>query len=119
MTESGIEIKQVYSGHNTHPEKPENFRLQEEFNLTCTEASCGRCVNMPGFLQRKKATNVIITCWDRELQVLSVAFDLPTQIGMIQITIYLTVKLAKPRRIDSIRDMEILFDKLNWVLLPL
>ena len=84
VTESGIEVKPVYgpgdaSGAAEPPGRvPVHARARTP---TCTAAARGRCASTPGFGSAEETNARFHTLLSRGQTGLSVAFDLPTQLG--------------------------------------
>ena len=85
------------------------------FNPICIAASYGQCGNMQVFQLLKKVINDTIILLSQGVNGLSVAFDLPTQIGYDSDHPLAEGEVGKVGvAIDSIEDMEALFKELNW-----
>ena len=85
-TDSGIEIKRIYSSRPAvSPEGGDlegaKFPLRGGFNRICTGVNYGPCGNMPDFQPPKKANKRYHYLLSQGVNGLRVAFDLPTQIG--------------------------------------
>ena len=88
---------------------PGEFPFTAASSPPCTGDTCGRCASTPAWATRRRATPATNFFWQTVCQ-LSVAFDLPTQIGY---------ELRRPDgiggvgkvgvAIDSLEDMERLF----------
>ena len=63
-------------------ERPESFLTRAESTKTCTGRASGPCANTPVSGPLKKATSAIGILLSQGTTGLSVAFDLPTQMGM-------------------------------------
>ena len=114
VTESGIEIKQVYSGHNTHPEKPGEFPFTRGVQPDMYRSKLWTMRQYAGFSTAEESNKRYHYLLGQGTTGLSVAFDLPTQIGYDSDHDLSDGEVGKAGvAIDSIRDMEILFDKIK------
>ncbi len=90
---------------------PASFRIRAASSRPCIAAGCGRCVSTPGLEQRLNPTRGIDICCRRGCTGLSVAFDLPTQIGYDSDHPLAAGEVGRVGvAIDSIEDMAALFD---------
>ena len=88
-----------------------SFLLQEECNRTCTAPKFGPCDSMPVLALQRSRINGIAIYFRKEQRGLSVAFDLPTQIGYDSDHDLSEGEVGKAGvAIDSLHDMEQLFD---------
>ena len=60
---------------------PENFHLPAVYKPICTAANYGQCANMQGFSTAEESNKRYHYLLSQGVMGLSVAFDLPTQIG--------------------------------------
>ena len=90
---------------------PENFLLPEGYSPPCTGAVSGRCVNMQDLQRPRRRISDTNIFFDHGQTGLSVAFDLPTQIGYDSDHSLAEGEVGKVGvAIDTLKDMEILFD---------
>ena len=59
-----------------------SFRSRAACSRRCTAAACGRCASTPGSVPRRRPTRASSCCSTAGQTGLSVAFDLPTQMGI-------------------------------------
>ena len=86
-------------------------RSGAEFARTCTAGVSGRCANTQASARPPNRTRAIATCLERGQTGLSVAFDLPTQLGYDSDAPQARGEVGKVGvAIDSIADMETLLD---------
>ncbi len=58
-----------------------NIPIRVGYSPACTAGGCGRCASMPDMRPRRSRTSAITYLFKQGQKGLSVAFDLPTQIG--------------------------------------
>ena len=85
VTDSGIEIAPVYRAQRT-PIALSPIRgvspTPAVSTRRCIAGGAGRCASTPGSPRPRRATPATGCCWQRGTTGLSVAFDLPTQLGL-------------------------------------
>ena len=120
-TSSGIPVKTVYRaeelGEFDAAERwgsRGSIRLRAGFSRRCIAGGCGRCGSTRGWAMPRSRIGDISFCWRKERDErkggLSVAFDLPTQIGYDSDSPMALGEVGKVGvAIDSIEDMERLF----------
>ena len=90
---------------------PANFLLRAAFIPPCIAAASGPLANTQDSAALSNQTNAIATCSTQGVKGLSVAFDLPTQIGMDSDHPLAHGEVGKVGvAIDSLEDMQTLFD---------
>ncbi len=90
---------------------PARFRSRAEFAKTCIAGVSGRCANTPGFGTAAESNARYRYLLERGQTGLSVAFDLPTQLGLDSDAPQAHGEVGKVGvAIDSIDDMETLLD---------
>ena len=119
VTDSGVELHDVYGpddlagGSRSPPRRARVVPVHARRRTRrCTAAACGRCASTPGWAPPTRRTARFRYLLEQGQTGLSVAFDLPTQMGL---------RLGSPARararsarpgvaIDSLEDMRRLFD---------
>ena len=84
-TESGIEVKPVYTAEDAHGASsscPASTRTRAAPTPTCIAAGRGRCGSTRASPRRRSRTRATATCSSAARPGLSIAFDLPTQLGL-------------------------------------
>ncbi len=113
-TESGIEIKQVYTGHDTVKELPGEFPFTRGVQPDMYRSKLWTMRQYAGFSTAEESNKRYHFLLEQGTTGLSVAFDLPTQIGYDSDHALSEGEVGKAGvAIDSLRDMEILFDKIE------
>ncbi len=88
-----------------------NSRTRAGFIPTCIAAACGPCASTPASAPRRKAIDAIVICCRKGTPDLSVAFDLPTQMGLDSDHPLAAGEVGRVGvAICSLADMERLFD---------
>ena len=88
-----------------------NTRSRAASTRRCIAGGCGRCASTPVTPAPKNRTRATASCWSRGRAGLSVAFDLPTQIGYDADDPMALGEVGKVGvSISSLRDMERLFE---------
>lgn len=114
VTESGIEIKQVYSNHDTKAEMPGEFPFTRGVQADMYRSKLWTMRQYAGFSTAEESNKRYHYLLGQGTTGLSVAFDLPTQIGYDSDHALSEGEVGKAGvAIDSIRDLEILFDKIR------
>ena len=113
-TDSGIEIKPVYDADDApgELEPPGEYPFTRgPVSATCTAAGRGRCASTRASPRPRRRTSASATCSTAARPGLSVAFDLPTQLGYDSDDPRAAGEVGRIGvAIDSIADMELLFD---------
>ena len=111
FTESGIEIKPVYSLHNTKAENPGEFPFTRGTTADMYRGKLWTMRQYAGFSTAEESNKRYKYLLGQGTTGLSVAFDLPTQIGYDSDHELSEGEVGKAGvAIDSLRDMEVLFD---------
>ena len=113
-TESGIEIKQVYTNHEPVKDLPGEFPFTRGVQSDMYRSKLWTMRQYAGFSTAEESNKRYHFLLGQGTTGLSVAFDLPTQIGYDSDHELADGEVGKAGvAIDSIRDMEILFDGIN------
>ena len=111
VTESGIEIKQVYTDHPGNKEKPGEFPFTRGVQADMYRSKLWTMRQYAGFSTAEESNRRYHYLLNQGTTGLSVAFDLPTQIGYDSDHELSDGEVGKAGvAIDSLRDMQILFD---------
>ena len=111
VTESGIEIKQVYTEHEGIHEMPGEFPFTRGVQPDMYRSKLWTMRQYAGFSTAEESNKRYHYLLGQGTTGLSVAFDLPTQIGYDSDHELSDGEVGKAGvAIDSLRDMEILFD---------
>lgn len=111
VTSSGIEIKETYPPYNRTPEKPGAFPFTRGIQKDMYRGRLWTMRQYAGFSTAKASNERYHYLLSQGTMGLSVAFDLPTQIGYDSDHDMAEGEVGKVGvAIDSLRDMEILFD---------
>lgn len=111
VTSSGIEIKETYPPYNRTPEKPGAFPFTRGIQKDMYRGRLWTMRQYAGFSTAKASNERYHYLLGQGTMGLSVAFDLPTQIGYDSDHDMAEGEVGKVGvAIDSLRDMEILFD---------
>ena len=110
-TDSDIEIKQVYLSHNTQNEEPGKFPFTRGVQEDMYRSKLWTMRQYAGFSTAEASNERYHYLLNNGTTGLSVAFDLPTQIGYDSDHELADGEVGKAGvAIDSLRDIEILFD---------
>ena len=119
-TDSGIELQPVYTARRPRrpglrpratSARPGSSRSRGASIRRCTAAACGRCASTPAWRPPTRRTPASATCSSRGRPGLSVAFDLPTQMGLDSDHPRAEGEVGKTGvAIDSVEDMARLLD---------
>jgi methylmalonyl-CoA mutase N-terminal domain/subunit len=110
-TDSGIEIKATYPETNKTPEKPGEFPYTRGVQATMYRSQLWTMRQYAGFSTAEESNKRYHYLLNNGTTGLSVAFDLPTQIGYDSDHEFSDGEVGKAGvAIDSLKDMEILFD---------
>ena len=113
-TDSGIEVKPVYGPRGRSGRRRSRLarsRSRAAPTRTCTAAGRGRSASTPASARPRRRTRASGTCSTRGQTGLSVAFDLPTQLGYDSDDPLAEGEVGRTGvAIDSIADMETLLD---------
>jgi len=110
-TDSGIEIKRVYNKLNVADEQPGEFPFTRGVQETMYRSKLWTMRQYAGFSTAEESNKRYHYLLNNGTTGLSVAFDLPTQIGYDSSHEFADGEVGKAGvAIDSLRDMEILFD---------
>lgn len=110
ITSSGIEIKETYQPYNRTPEKPGTFPFTRGIQKDMYRGRLWTMRQYAGFSTAKASNERYHYLLSQGTMGLSVAFDLPTQIGYDSDHDMAEGEVGKVGvAIDSLRDMEILF----------
>jgi methylmalonyl-CoA mutase N-terminal domain/subunit len=113
-TESGIEIKQVYESHKPLDEMPGEFPFTRGVQPDMYRSKLWTMRQYAGFSTAEESNKRYHFLLSKGTTGLSVAFDLPTQIGYDSDHELSEGEVGKAGvAIDSLRDMEILFEGIN------
>jgi methylmalonyl-CoA mutase, N-terminal domain len=111
FTDSGIEIRELYKSHNTQPEEPGKFPFTRGVQKDMYRSKLWTMRQYAGFSTAEESNKRYHYLLKQGTTGLSVAFDLPTQIGYDSDHALSEGEVGKAGvAIDSIRDMEILFE---------
>jgi methylmalonyl-CoA mutase N-terminal domain/subunit len=111
LTESGIEIKQVYTSHDTKNEMPGQYPFTRGIQPDMYRSRLWTMRQYAGFSTAEESNKRYKYLLSQGTTGLSVAFDLPTQIGYDSDHLLAEGEVGKAGvAIDSLQDMEILFD---------
>ncbi len=111
ITSSGIEIKETYPYENRSPEKPGEFPFTRGIQKDMYRGRLWTMRQYAGFSTAKASNDRYHYLLSQGTMGLSVAFDLPTQIGYDSDHEMAEGEVGKVGvAIDSLKDMEILFD---------
>src|SRR5213083_2601945 len=111
VTESGIEIKTVYTEHATAKELPGQYPFTRGVQEDMYRSKLWTMRQYAGFSTAEESNKRYKYLLANGTTGLSVAFDLPTQIGFDSDHELADGEVGKAGvAIDSLRDMEILFD---------
>jgi methylmalonyl-CoA mutase N-terminal domain/subunit len=110
-TDSGIEIKATYPNQNTTPEIPGEFPFTRGVQSDMYRSRLWTMRQYAGFSTAEESNKRYHYLLNNGTTGLSVAFDLPTQIGYDSSHDFADGEVGKAGvAIDSLADMEILFD---------
>lgn len=110
-TDSGIEIKQVYTEHKDNKEMPGEFPFTRGIQPDMYRGKLWTMRQYAGFSTAEESNQRYKYLLQQGTTGLSVAFDLPTQIGYDSDHAMSDGEVGKVGvAIDSLRDIEILFD---------
>lgn len=113
-TTSGIEIKEVYTGHQTPIELPGEFPFTRGIQKDMYRGKTWTMRQYAGFSTAEESNKRYHYLLSQGTMGLSVAFDLPTQIGYDSDHPMADGEVGKVGvAIDSLKDMEILFDDIE------
>jgi len=114
FTDSGIEIKEVYDQHIPRTEKPGEFPFTRGVHKTMYRDRLWTMRQYAGFSTAEESNKRYHYLLSQGVMGLSVAFDLPTQIGYDSDHAMAEGEVGKVGvAIDSLEDMEILFKDIN------
>ncbi|MBK8659905.1 MAG: methylmalonyl-CoA mutase [Bacteroidetes bacterium] len=109
-TDSGIEIKRVYAPSSTSPEEPGKFPFTRGIHEEMYRSKLWTMRQYAGFSTAEESNKRYHYLLSQGVSGLSVAFDLPTQIGYDSDHALAEGEVGKVGvAIDSLEDMEILF----------
>lgn len=113
-TDSGIEIKQTYEPLNQAIEKPGEFPFTRGVQADMYRTKLWTMRQYAGFSTAEESNKRYHYLLNNGTTGLSVAFDLPTQIGYDSDHVFSEGEVGKAGvAIDSLRDMEVLFDGIS------
>lgn len=113
-TDSGIEIKPYYTGSGTGNELPGTFPFTRGIREDMYRGKLWTMRQYAGFSTAEESNKRYHYLLSQGTTGLSVAFDLPTQIGYDSSHDYAEGEVGKVGvAIDSLKDIEILFDKIR------
>src|ERR1700679_2108332 len=113
-TTSGIEIKEVYTGPSTINELPGEFPYTRGIQKDMYRGKMWTMRQYAGFSTAEESNKRYHYLLDHGTTGLSVAFDLPTQIGYDSDHEMAEGEVGKVGvAIDSLKDMETLFDRID------
>ena len=99
---------------NAKSDTPANIPLLAACRPPCIAAGSGPCASTPAWATPRNRTSATSICWRTAPPGLSVAFDLPTQIGLDSDHPLAVGEVGKVGvAIDSIEDMQRLFDGID------
>ncbi|MDF2436133.1 MAG: methylmalonyl-CoA mutase, N-terminal domain/subunit [Bacteroidota bacterium] len=111
LTDSGIEIRRVYPKLNVEEEQPGDFPYTRGVQSTMYRSRFWTMRQYAGFSTAEESNKRYHYLLNNGTTGLSVAFDLPTQIGYDSSHEFADGEVGKAGvAIDSLRDIEILFD---------
>jgi methylmalonyl-CoA mutase, N-terminal domain len=111
VTESGIEIQPVYTSHETKQEMPGEYPFTRGVQADMYRTKLWTMRQYAGFSTAEESNKRYKYLLSQGTTGLSVAFDLPTQIGYDSDHKLAEGEVGKAGvAIDSLRDIEILFD---------
>ncbi|MFI5148600.1 MAG: methylmalonyl-CoA mutase [Bacteroidia bacterium] len=111
LTDSGIEIKRVYGKKEFPDEQPGEFPFTRGVQQTMYRSKLWTMRQYAGFSTAEESNKRYHYLLNQGTTGLSVAFDLPTQIGYDSDHAFSEGEVGKSGvAIDSLKDMEILFD---------
>jgi methylmalonyl-CoA mutase N-terminal domain/subunit len=111
QTDSGIEIKRVYDKKEFPEEQPGEFPFTRGVQQTMYRSKLWTMRQYAGFSTAEESNKRYHYLLNQGTTGLSVAFDLPTQIGYNSDHAFAEGEVGKSGvAIDSLKDMEILFD---------
>lgn len=111
LTDSNIEIKRVYSKLNVADEQPGEFPFTRGVQSTMYRSKLWTMRQYAGFSTAEESNKRYHYLLNNGTTGLSVAFDLPTQIGYDSDHAFADGEVGKAGvAIDSLKDIEILFD---------
>ncbi len=111
LTDSNIEIKRVYSKFNIQDEQPGEFPFTRGVQPTMYRSKFWTMRQYAGFSTAEESNKRYHYLLNNGTTGLSVAFDLPTQIGYDSSHDFADGEVGKAGvAIDTLRDIEILFD---------
>lgn len=111
LTDSGIEIKRVYSKIKVDDEQPGEFPFTRGVQSTMYRSKLWTMRQYAGFSTAEESNKRYHYLLNNGTTGLSVAFDLPTQIGYDSSHDFADGEVGKAGvAIDSLKDIEILFD---------
>jgi methylmalonyl-CoA mutase N-terminal domain/subunit len=114
LTDSNIEIKRVYSKIEVEDEQPGQFPFTRGVQPTMYRSKFWTMRQYAGFSTAEESNKRYHYLLNNGTTGLSVAFDLPTQIGYDSSHDFAEGEVGKAGvAIDSLRDIEILFDKIQ------
>jgi methylmalonyl-CoA mutase N-terminal domain/subunit len=114
LTDSGIEIKRVYSTPVAMDEQPGEYPFTRGVQPTMYRSKFWTMRQYAGFSTAEESNKRYHYLLNNGTTGLSVAFDLPTQIGYDSTHAFSEGEVGKAGvAIDSLRDIEILFDKIK------
>lgn len=114
LTDSGIEIRRVYSTPVIMDEQPGEFPFTRGVQPTMYRSKFWTMRQYAGFSTAEESNKRYHYLLNNGTTGLSVAFDLPTQIGYDSSHSFAEGEVGKAGvAIDSLRDIEILFDKIK------
>src|SRR5476651_260247 len=113
-TDSGIEIKRVYPKQDVREEQPGEYPFTRGVQSTMYRSKLWTMRQYSGFSTAEESNKRYHYLLKNGTTGLSVAFDLPTQIGYDSSHDFADGEVGKAGvAIDSLRDIEILFDKIK------
>lgn len=111
LTDSDIEIRRVYSPLEVNPEQPGDFPFTRGVQSTMYRSKLWTMRQYAGFSTAEESNKRYHYLLKNGTTGLSVAFDLPTQIGYDSDHAFADGEVGKAGvAIDSLKDIEILFD---------
>src|SRR5689334_6136961 len=114
FTESGIEIKPVYTTHSTKQELPGEYPFTRGLTEDGYRGKLWTMRQYAGFSTAEESNKRYKYLLGQGTTGLSVAFDLPTQIGYDSDHDFADGEVGKAGvAIDSLRDIEILFNEIG------
>lgn len=112
-TESGIEIREVYTGYDKSPGDPGKYPFTRGIQPDMYRSKLWTMRQYAGFSTAEESNKRYHFLLGEGITGLSVAFDLPTQIGYDSDHDLAEGEVGKAGvAIDSLQDIEILFDKI-------